>query len=258
MLLKYFDIHSHIQFPQFSADKDAVLQRMEDEGVWAFVVGTDAESSALAVREVAGHKNLFATVGLHPNDVFKETFDISAYRGWAQNEKVAAIGECGLDYFRTKNQELRIRQKEILEQHIALAVEVNKPLMIHCRDAHDDLIDMLKSKKRECGEKLRGNIHFFTGSKEIAQKYFDLDFTISFTGVVTFTHEYDDVVRYAPLTHIMSETDCPFAAPVPYRGGRNEPAFVTEVVKKIAEIRKEDAEKVRDTLVQNVRRQFSI
>ncbi len=255
---KYFDIHSHIQFPQFGADKDAVLQRMKNEGVFALVVGVDAKSSEGAIQEVQGKENLFATVGLHPNDVFKEEFDISYYRELAKNKKVVAIGECGLDHFRIKNQELRIKQKEVLEQHIALAVELGKPLMLHCRDAHNDLIDILRSKKKEYGEKLKGNIHFFTGNKEIAQKYFDIDFTISFTGVLTFTHDYDEVVRYAPLTHIMSETDCPFAAPVPHRGSRNEPVYVKEVVKKITEIRAGDFKIVAEALVKNANRMFDI
>ncbi|MBI2047961.1 MAG: TatD family hydrolase [Parcubacteria group bacterium] len=258
MIPKYFDIHSHIQFPQFSKDKNEVLQRMEENEVGALIVGVDAKSSELAIKEVAEKENLFATVGLHPNDVFKESFNVEQYTELARHKKIVAIGECGLDHFRIKNQELRIKQKDILEKHIALAVLLNKPLMIHCRDAHDDLIDILQSKKNEHGEKLRGNIHFFTGTKEIAKKYFDLDFTISFTGVLTFTHEYDEVVKYAPLNMIMSETDCPFAAPVPYRGQRNEPVYVVEVVKKIAEIRREDFEKVRNALISNVFRCFKI
>lgn len=232
---------------------------MEDGGVSALVVGTDAKSSELAIRETEGKEYLFATVGLHPNDVFKEEFEVARYRELAKNKKVVAIGECGLDFFRTKPEKEKIKkQKEVLEAHIELAVELNKPLMLHCRDAHDDLIDILQSKKKERGETLRGNIHFFTGSKKIAQKYFDLDFTISFTGVLTFTHDYDEVVKYAPLTHIMSETDCPFAAPVQYRGNRNEPAYVIEVVKQIAVIRKENEEVVTKTLAENAMRIFGI
>lgn len=242
---------------------------MEDEGVGVLVVGVDAKSSELAIREVVEKDYLFATVGLHPNDVFKESFDISYYRELAKNKKVVAIGECGLDFFRTKPEKEKIqKQKEVLEAHIALAVELNKPLMIHCRDplrrgggeasAHDDLIDILKSKKKEHGDMLLGNIHFFTGTKEIAKKYFELDFTISFTGVLTFTHDYDEVVKYAPLDMIMSETDCPFAAPVPHRGERNEPVYVIEVVKKIAEIRGEDFGIVRGALVENARRVFAL
>ncbi len=259
MNLKYFDIHSHIQFPQFEKDKDEVLKRMEDEGVGALVVGTDAKSSELAIKEVEGKENLFATAGLHPNDVFEEAFDEAQYEELARNKKVVAIGECGLDYFRTKPEKEKIKkQKDVLEKHISIAVSLNKPLMVHCRDAHDDLIDMLTSKKRDYGDTLRGNIHFFTGNTEIARRYLDLDFTISFTGVLTFTHDYDDVVKFAPIDRIMSETDCPFAAPVPYRGKRNEPVFVKEVVRRIAELKGGDFEAVRAALVENALKMFAV
>lgn len=137
--------------------------------------------------------------------------------------------------------------------------------MIHCRDseksladAHRDAIGIFAAKKKEAGERLRGNIHFFSQTTEIAREYFALGFTISFTGVITFTHEYDEVVRFAPLDHIMAETDCPYVAPAPYRGKRNEPIYVEEVVKKIAELRGEDFEVVREALVQNAFRVFNI
>mgnify|MGYP001609280309 CR=1 FL=1 len=258
MNLKYFDIHSHIQFPQFNKDKDEVLKRMEDDGVGALVVGTDLKSSESAIKEVAGKENLFATAGLHPNDVFKEEFDRARFTELAKNEKIVAIGECGLDYFRSRKKESGIRQKEVFEAHISLATELNKPLMVHCRDAHEDMLQILNSYFMIHDSKLKGNIHFFTGTKEIAKKYFDIGFTVSFTGVLTFTHDYDEVVEYAPLDMIMSETDCPFAAPVPYRGQRNEPVYVKEVVKRIAEIRGDDFEIVREALVQNALRMFAI
>lgn len=257
MNFKYFDIHSHIQFPQFSKDKAEVLKKMENEGVGALVVGADAESSELAIKEAEEKEYLYATAGLHPNDVFNKEFDAARFTELGKHDKVAAIGECGLDFFRTKPEAEKIKkQKEIFEAHVSIATEINKPLMVHCRDAHNDLIDFLKSKKGEYGDALRGNIHFFTGDVSVAKKYFDLDFTISFTGVLTFTHDYDEVVRYAPLDRIMSETDCPFAAPVPYRGRRNEPIYVKEVVKRIAEIRGEDFETVRSALVENALRSF--
>lgn len=118
------------------------------------------------------------------------------------------------------------------------------------------MLDLLASKKREYGDKLRGNIHFFSEGPEAAKKYFDLDFTISFTGVITFAREYDETIRYAPLDLILSETDCPYVAPVPYRGKRNEPAYVVEVVKKISDIREEEFETVREQLVKNAFRVF--
>lgn len=260
MTPKYFDIHSHIQFPQFDEDRADVLKRMKDDGVFTIVVGTDKESSQRACDMISLENGIFAAVGLHPNDVLKEEFDSAHYRSLASKEGVVAIGECGLDLFRTKewNKTELEKQKEVFEQHVELAVELNKPLMIHCRDAHRELTAILQEKKKIYREKLRGNIHFFTGSLTEAQAYVDLGFTISFPGVITFTSDYDDVVRAIPLEQIMSETDCPFAAPVPYRGKRNEPVYVKEVVKRIAEIRGEDFESVREVLVSSALKMFGI
>jgi TatD DNase family protein len=117
---------------------------------------------------------------------------------------------------------------------------------------------MITSKKKDYGDKLRGNIHFFSGDKNIAKKYFDLGFTVSFTGVITFTNDYDDVIKYAPLENILSETDSPYVSPVPHRGERNEPIFVSEVVKRIAEVKEENYEKVRKMMVDNALRVFNI
>jgi TatD DNase family protein len=257
----YFDIHSHLNDPRFDADVGEVLSRMKEAGVWSLVVGTEKNLSSRAVELARANEEIFACVGLHPTDDKEEKFDDAFYRTLASDLKTVAIGECGLDYFRTAEEDRKkeeVRQKNIFESQVELAVSLNKPLMIHCRNAHTDMLDILASKKREHGGKLRGNIHFFSEGPETAKKYFDLDFTISFTGVITFTHDYDETVRYAPLDLMLSETDCPYVAPVPYRGKRNEPLYVIEVVKKIAEIRGEDFEIVREQLIKNTFRVFGI
>src|SRR3989344_185118 len=264
MIPRYFDIHSHIQSPQFFADKEALFNRMEEEGVSALVVGVDRKSSESAIKEAKNKEWLYATVGLHANDVFKEEFDEEHFRLLARNRKVVAIGECGLDNFRTTNKESRIKQKKVFEQHIQLALDFDLPLMLHCRstagttDAYDEMLQVLNSYFLIHNSKLRGNVHFFTGPLSIAKKFLDIGFTLSFTGVLTFARDYDETVRYAPLASIMSETDCPFAAPIPYRGKRNEPTYVNEVVKRIAEIRGENFEIVRAALVSNALRFFNI
>ena len=130
--------------------------------------------------------------------------------------------------------------------------------MLHCRNAHEEILQILESKKKEYGEKLWGNSHFFSAGKDIAKRYLDIGFSISFTGVITFVSAYDEALRFAPLDMIMSETDAPFVAPVPYRGKRNEPIYVEEVVKRIAEVRKEEFEIVKKTLVSNAFRVFRI
>jgi len=251
----YFDAHSHLNDQQFSEDYAPALFRMREACVWSIVVGTDKIMSEKAVFLANENEGIFASIGLHPTDNDGEIWNDAFYRELAKNKKVVAIGECGLDYSRVPEEK---RQKALFETQLEFAVSHGLSLMIHCREAHADLLDMLASKKKEHGEKLRGNIHFFSEGIETAKKYFDLDFTISFTGVITFTHDYDEAVKYAPLDRILSETDSPYVAPVPYRGKRNEPIYVQEVVKTIANIRNEDPETVRIALVENTLRTFNI
>lgn len=259
---KYFDIHSHLNDKPFNNDRAEVISRLQAEHIWTITVGTDKEMSQKACDISKTSEGLFAAIGVHPTDNAEEVFDVRFYRNLTQNNtKVVAIGECGLDYFRTppeKFQSEKKRQRDLFEAQIDLAAELDLPLMIHCRDAHRDALDILQVKKHEYGERLRGDIHFFADSIETAKAYFDLGFTISFTGAITFASQYNEVIAYAPLSHIMSETDAPYVAPVPYRGKRCEPWHVAEVVKKIAEIRGEDVEMVQKTLVKNAMRVFQI
>ena len=258
---KYFDSHSHLNDARFDVDRAETLLHMKEKSVWSLVVGTDRKMSEDAVAIAQVNEGIFAAVALHPADNFEEIFDEAVYKKLASEPKVVAIGECGLDYTRIpeeKREAEKIRQTELFEKHLEIAVSHNLPLMIHCRDAHPDLLEILYSKKKTYGEKLRGNIHFFSEGPETAKKYFDLDFTISFTGVLTFARNYDETVRYAPLEKILSETDAPYVAPVPYRGKRNEPIYVEEVVKAIAQIRNQDFEIVKEAMVQNAMKAFGI
>ena len=259
MKLKYIDIHSHLQFPQFDKDREEVLACMKKNGVGAIVVGTDWSSSKKAVELAEAHENLWASVGLHPNDNTKEIFNFDAYKKLAENKKVIAIGECGLDYFRCKKgQGEKERQEVLFKSHIRLAVQTNLPLMLHIRDAYCDAIEILKESKKIHGDKLRGNVHFFAGNQNIARSFFKLGFSISFTGVITFAKDYDDAIKSAPIDMLMAETDAPYVAPLPHRGKRCEPIYVREVVRKIAEIRGEEAEKVRTRFIDNFKSQFNI
>jgi TatD DNase family protein len=262
---KYFDIHSHINFSKFDDDREEVIKRMHDESVWAIVVGTDLETSKEVVELADKNENIFATVGLHPDDNRNEIFNKEDYKELVKNKKVVAVGECGLDYFRIKageEEEIKKRQKENFVKQIEFALENDLPLMLHFRpsgktmDAYEDGLEILNSYKKEYGDKLRGNSHFFAGNLKIAKKFIEIGFTLSFTGVITFADSYDEIIKSVPIESIMAETDCPFVAPVPYRGGRCEPVHVKEVVKRIAEIRGEDTEKVREMLVNNAFRVF--
>ena len=288
-MYSYVDIHSHLNDKRFSSDLPKTLARMLEAGVASIVVGTDKAMSGRAIALAVQHPDLWATIGQHPTDNHTENFDDTWYLEHAKHPRVVAIGECGLDYYwpEVRNRQRsdlkavsprsdlgisaitdfekeKRRQHELFERQMELAAAADKPLMIHGRptkgtmDAYEDLLHILKNGQKHHGETIRGNIHFFVGNKEIAKQFFDIGFTMSFTGVLTFTHDYDEVVRYISLQSIMTETDAPYVAPVPYRGKRNEPAFVREVVKVIASIREEDEETVRVALFANTCRVFGL
>lgn len=233
---------------------------MREVGVGAVVIGTDLPESRDAVALAEKHDFLWAAVGLHPNDNLAEQFDEAAYLELAQHPKVVAIGECGLDYFRSGGTpEEKATQKDRFEKQIHLAIKVGKPLIIHCRNAHDDMLEILFAYSRELADKkLRAVIHFCTVSGEVAQKYIDLGCYLSFPGPITYTDMYDDSIRVAPLDRILAETDSPFAAPVPHRGARNEPAYVEEVVNKIASLKGSSPEDMARQVVENSRKAFGL
>jgi len=278
--MKYFDAHCHLQMPQFDADRAAVLARMKESDMGGVVIGTDLELSRAAVALAAQHDFLWAAVGLHPNDNIHEAFDAAAYTGLATHPKVAAIGECGLDYFRLDEAPTpeegrgpdqsvgkKAAQKARFEAQIELALTAGKPLIVHCRDsqqrianinsAHEDMLEILKNYMGNHPQ-LKVIIHFFTGTGELAQKYLSLGCYLSFPGPITYTDMYDDSIRIAPLDKILSETDSPFAAPVPHRGKRNEPAYVSHVVKKIALIKGVDLDTMAAQILQNSQKVFGI
>jgi len=260
----FFDIHSHLHFVDFDKDRDEVISRMIEKGVWTIGVGVDFETSKKELEIASKYKNIYTCIGLHPSDsptgVLPSSFDEKAFAELVVHPKVVAIGECGLDYGKTGTvgDSEKKRQKKDFEKQIDFAVRHNKPLMLHVRNAHEDVLDILTSKKREYGDNLCGNVHFFSGTTEIEKKYLNLGFFVSFTGVVTFVNDYDEAVKYAPMDMIMSETDAPFVAPIPHRGKRNEPIYVEQVAKKMAEIKGKSVEEMQKILVNNALRVFNI
>lgn len=274
-----FDIHSHLHDKSFNEDRETVIQNMKSYGVGAITVGTDLKESKQALALSEKHEHIYATVGLHPADNVTEEFHYNEFKKIAISPRVVAIGECGLDYhylevfFERDKKEKKIthtkeeekeRQKNIFRQQVELAIDVRKPLMLHGRpskgtmDAYEDMLTILEEAKEKHGERLLGNAHFFVGNLEIAKRFIDIGFSMSFSGVITFTHDYDDVVRYIPLDLIHAETDSPYVAPVPYRGGRNNPLYVQEVIAKIAVLRQEPLEEIRKQLLLNVRVMFRV
>ncbi len=261
-MIKYIDIHSHISFADYGVDQKEVIQRMKDAGVGTIVVGVDLESSKEAVELAEKNENIWASIGAHPADHRDFVFEEKDFADLVKNPKVVAIGECGLDYFRLDKTFLhsqeceneKERQKKEFIKQIEFAVKYKKPLMLHIREAYPDAYDILKSYIG----KVKGNVHFFTGTSEWANKFIDLGFTISFPGVITFAKETHEAVKNIPLEMMHAETDSPYATPVPFRGKRNEPSYVIETVKKIAELRGEDLEVVRKQLLENAKKTFGL
>ena len=260
-----FDSHCHPQFPQYEKDREEVISRSLASGVGMICVGTDLEMSKKGIELAQKHENIWATVGLHPNDI-PDDFDVMVYHNILRNPKVVAIGEVGLDYYRTPEPEKQKKQKEVFEQFIDLAVRHNKPLILHFRDSqkgssgrvHKDAFEILNSYFMIHNSNLRGVSHSFTGSLEDAKEYLNRGMYLGFNGIITFARQYDEVVKYAPLEQILLETDAPYLTPEPYRGQRNEPAYVIEVAKKVAELKNISLEKVIEQTTSNCRNLFHI
>jgi len=283
--MKFFDAHTHVQFAAYDEDRKEVIERALKANVSMINVGTQADTSGAAIKLANEYgEGVYASVGLHPvhteksfhdeqelggGDAAKaftsrgEDFDYENYKKMALEPKVLAIGECGLDYYHL-SEESKTRQKEIFIKQIELAKEVQKPLMIHCREAFGDLIEVLSGNRNILNAE-PGVIHFFTGTVEDAKKLVELGFSFTFGGAVTFpprkgkvSGDYDEVVRMLPLDRILSETDAPYVAPASYRGKRNEPLYVIEVVKKLAEIKKVSAEEIAAAIAENANRIFGL
>jgi len=250
--MNLIDTHCHPQFPQYDGDRDDVIRHTLDGGVKMICVGTDLEMSEKAVKLAEKYDGIWAAVGLHPDEGLDREFDIGPYKKLAQEKKVVAIGEAGLDYYRTTEPKKHEIQKDRFRQQIMLAKELNKPVILHYRQSQDDVLEILKDNP------ISGVAHSFSGTPEVAQKFFDLGFYIGFNGIVTFTTQYDKTVISAPLDKILLETDAPLLAPVPYRGKRNEPLYMVEVAKKIAELKKISVEEVAEQTVKNANKLFGL
>ncbi len=294
MIPKYIDIHSHVNFAAFDEDRDAVMARAKESGTIVINVGTQLDTAKKAVEMTEQYENTYAIIGLHPIHTGKsfhdkkelgeeagegftsrgEVFDKDAYRELLKNPKAVGIGECGLDYYRCDEDSIA-KQREAFIAQIELANEFKKPIMLHIRNnpddktknAYFDALDILKihSKVHPANGGARGDVHFFAGGVAEAQAYLDFGFTLSFTGAITYPPkkdgsgtDYIKIIQEMPLDMIMTETDAPYVSPVPYRGKRNEPSYVSEIVKKIAEIKGLPEEVVAEAIMQNATRVFGI
>jgi TatD DNase family protein len=289
---RYFDAHTHVQFSGFDADRVGVIERARAAGVWMINVGTQKDTSRAAVKLAHAYPDgVYAAIGLHPvhtsasfhdaqelggGEAAKpftsrgEIFDMELYRSLALDPKTLAIGECGLDYFHFNEAEPREeqikKQKDAFAAQIALAHEVKKPLMIHCREAFDDVIAMMRESARDGLLNAEpGVVHFFTGTPEHARKLLDLGFSFTFGGAITFPPrkgklqgDYDEAIRSIPIDRLLSETDAPYVAPAAFRGKRNEPAYVVHAVARLAELKNISTEDMKMQIWANAKRIFRV
>jgi TatD DNase family protein len=255
------DSHCHPQLKEYDNDREEVIKRALDGDVQMVCVGVELETSKKAIELAKKNEGLWATVGLHPNDYLNEQLNIEDYYKLASppvsGKKVVAIGEIGLDYYRTTDKEKQDLQKKRFVQLAQVAADLNLPIVVHSRDAQNDLLDLLKkiNYKPESGA---GVIHSFTGSSDEAKEFIDLNYYVGLNGIITYSKDYEEMVKNVPLDRILIETDAPFLAPPPFRGKRNEPLYVKYVAEKIAEIKNISVEEVENVTTENTKKLFKI
>lgn len=265
------DTHVHLDFKEFDRDREEAIKRFFDAGGEKMInVGCDLASSERSVELAEKNENIFASVGVHPHDA--ENLDKTVLERLEElvvKEKVMAMGEIGLDFFRDLSP--REIQIEAFRSQIELAKKHKKPVIIHCRDAYVDMVEILKSSKVSGW---MGVMHCFLGSWPIAEELLKMGFYLGFTGAITYPKkrllkdplglnfnvepEIFKVIKNTPLDRILIETDCPYLAPVPRRGERNEPMFVKHVAEKIAELKGISFEEVEKVTSENARKLFGV
>ncbi len=252
------DSHAHLDDLRYDTDRDDVLQRAEAAGIESIVtIGCDLATSQAAVALAQAYPNVFATIGVHPHEAKEIREDwYASFRSLARHPKVVAYGEIGLDYHYDHSP--REIQRQRFRQQIHLARELALPLIIHTREAQEDTVMILRE---EGAVDVGGVFHCFSGDAWLAKDALDLGFYLSFSGVLTFKNAtmLRDIAKTVPLDRLMVETDCPYLAPVPYRGKRNEPAYVQYVAETLAKIRGNGSvESIARATVDNTKRVFRI
>lgn len=255
------DTHCHLNFEAFKKDYKEVAKRCQEKGMKLVTVGAQLETSKRAVEIAHEFDFVFAACGLHPNHLTDEDFVKNEFLELAKDGQTVAIGETGLDYYQMwadtpeEEQEVKEGQKELLKKHLDLAREVKLPVILHCRDAYEDLLRFMREEKD-----IQAVVHCFLGSREIAKQFLDLGYYLGFTAILTFTDDQEllEVVKEVPLEKIFIETDAPYLAPEPYRGKRCEPIYVEEVAKKVAELKGVPVEKVIEQTGKNAEEFFRI
>jgi len=294
LLFMYFDTHAHLNFAAFVKDRDRVAKKCLKQQVWMINVGSNFFTSAIAVDFARKFdKGVYAAVGLHPINLgiedsrkvseaeilskespFEKEFDYESYKNLvlgknldssgieklAKNQKVVAIGEVGLDYFykpkaKEKLKGFKLSQELLFLQELKLSKELDLPLIIHCRMAHSELLNILHAQEGVYHQKFKGVIHCFTGNVTQLKEYLDLGFYIGFNGII-FKLNLKDVIKKVPLDKLLLETDCPYLSPPEYNQKRNDPMGVKYVAKEIARIKKIPLEELADQTTKNAQQLF--
>ena len=278
------DTHSHLNFKAYDSDREEVIKRNQQNGVVCIDVGTKYETSKNAVELAEKNEGMYAAIGMHPihikTDLMKlrmdedegdfaplgEEFDADKYRqlvlddrkaeGPERSRRIVAIGEIGLDYYyrpkgTAKKEKFKEKQREVFKAQLEMAEELDLPVIVHCRMAHQEVLEILAKHK------VKGTIHCFTGSLEEAQKYLDLGFYLGINGII-FKFDIDEVIKKTSLNKILVETDCPYLTPTPEGDKRNEPIFIKHVVQKIADLKGVSFEEVTEATTQNAKKLFKI
>jgi TatD DNase family protein len=294
--MKLIDSHCHIHFNAYREDMDEVIQRTLDKGVFMITVGTQKDTSVAGLKVAEQYEGIWATIGLHPNHTVEQTFwdndelpveeqttpkiktrsedfDYEYYKKLASHPKCVGIGETGLDWYRIPEgadiQQVKEKQRQIVGAQFDLATEMNLPVVIHCRDAYKEQVELVREYVEAGKLPAGGIIHCFTGTPAEAMSFVELGFFVSFSGVVTFPVRKREVneqglsplqmaVRSVPIEKILVETDSPYLTPEPHRGERNEPWHVVSVAEKIAELKQLDVEEVAKQTFLNTKKIFKI
>ena len=272
-----FDCHCHVQFPAYDSDRDAVISRAREAGVRMIAVGTQAATSEAGIELSKKHPNdMWAAVGFHPGHLAeqwhhdkkeqhhaeREVFDKAYFLKLAKEPEVVAIGECGLDYYRGATPSEKEEQKKVFLAQAEIAESVGKALMIHCRpskgtdDAYEDLLRELTINNKQFT--IPKILHFYVGSAAMTKKFVEAGFHFTFGGVVTFARDYDEIIKMIPSERLLLETDAPYVAPEKYRGKKNEPAYISETARTIAELKGVSYEEFAGQSSANARRVFGI
>ncbi len=261
------DTHAHLNFKEFNKDRSQVIKRAFEGGVEKIInVGTNLKDSKDSILLAEKYKNISATIGLHPIDVQNERFDKKVWLKLAKHQKVVAVGEIGLDYYykpktKRKLEVFKEKQRTGLCQQLKLSKELNLPVIFHCRQAHQDLIELLSAQSELRPQKAVA--HSFVGNLDQLQKYLDFGFYIGFNGIIFKSIErinFEESIKRTPLDRILIETDCPFLTPLQVKPAqeRNEPLYVKFVAQRIAEIKNFTLEQVAGKTTENAKKLFNI